>query len=289
MPELPEVETIRKDLAAKLCGLRVQRVAVYLPKIVTPAGQAFVRALRGARILAVRRRAKLLRLDIVDRNRQPLAILIHLKMTGQLVLRHKRHIVFGGHPMVGVSVVPNKYTRVVFYFTNGDALYFNDVRQFGYVKLVSQAVADEIFRAYGLEPLAREFTRAALSKILRSHKTTRLKALLLDQRFVGGLGNIYVDEACFRARVRPSRRAGRLTPRERRALWRAIRGVIALSLKHRGTSFNTYVDSDGQTGNFWRYRQVYARAHDPCKVCGTIIKRTVLVGRGTHYCPTCQK
>jgi formamidopyrimidine-DNA glycosylase len=210
-------------------------------------------------------------------------------MTGQLVLRHRRQLIFGGHPIVGVTTVPNKYTHVEFRFTNGDVLYFNDLRQFGYIKLVSSAEAARVAAAYGMEPLAAGFTSRKFAELVATRPRAKVKAALLDQALIAGVGNIYADEACFRARVRPSRRVHTLLPAERRALWRALRDVLALSLKHRGTSFNTYVDSDGQTGGFWRYRQVYGRGGEPCRRCGGILKKTTVAGRGTVYCQRCQR
>jgi formamidopyrimidine-DNA glycosylase len=312
MPELPEVETIRRDLDAKLRGARLRRVEVRLVKIVSPRGSAFARALHGAVIRNVRRRGKLLIFDMERRSSQrhlprqsvhrfhkiktvqfhrigQLVMLIHLKMTGQLVLRHHKQITFGGHTIVGARELPNKYTHVIFYFTNGDELYFNDLRQFGYLKLVTSAEAQKILDEYGLEPLSRDFTLERFAEILRRRKNGKLKSVLMDQTLFAGVGNIYADESCFLARVRPGRRVSSLNGKELRALWLSVKKVLALSIKHRGTSFNTYVDSQGQTGNFVKYLKVYGRGGKPCKVCGTILKKTVLAGRGTVYCSHCQR
>lgn len=284
MPELPEVETIRRDLARKLKNVGIRRVTVHLPKITTPRGPAFARALRGAQIIRVKRRAKLL---LLETNRG--VIMIHLKMTGQLVLQNHGKIIFGGHPIAGVKTVPNKYTHVQFDLSNGNTLYFNDLRKFGYLKLLPVDEAAALLKHIGVEPLTTAFTPESFEAILARRKGAVLKAALLDQTGVAGVGNIYVDEACWRARVRPNRRVGSLKPGERRALWRAIREVLTLSIKHRGTSFNSYVDTDGATGGFWRYRQAYGRKGQPCRRCGTLIVKTVAAGRGTHYCPKCQK
>ena len=283
MPELPEVETIRRDLDAKLRGARVRQVEVRLAKITSPKGREFAKKLRGARIREVKRRAKLLAL-VLNKG----IILIHLKMTGQLVLRHHQQIIFGGHTIVGAHELPNKYTHVIFYFTNGDELYFNDLRQFGYLKLMTSAAAQKILDEYGLEPLSRDFTLEKFAEILKKRRSGKLKSVLMDQSLFAGIGNIYADESCFLARVRPARRAPSLNRKELRALWLAIKSVLKLSIKHRGTSFNTYVDSQGQAGNFVKYLKVYGRGGEPCKVCGTILKRTVLAGRGSVYCPKCQ-
>src|SRR3989344_1881692 len=190
MPELPEVETSRRDLDAKLRGARIRNVEVRLAKIVFPHGSAFARALRGVVIRGIRRRGKLLVFDMERRSSQrhlprrqvhsshkikavqfygigQLVMLIHLKMTGQLVLRHHKKIIFGGHTIVGAHELPNKYTHVIFYFTNGDKLYFNDLRQFGYLKLMTSAAAQKILDEYGLEPLSRDFTLEKFAEILK--------------------------------------------------------------------------------------------------------------------------
>lgn len=284
MPELPEVETIRRDLSVKLRGARIREVEVRLAKITSPKGGAFAKKLRAARIIEVKRRAKLLAF-ILDRG----VLLIHLKMTGQLVLRHHKQIIFGGHTIVGAHELPNKYTHVIFYFTNGDTLYFNDLRQFGYLKLVASDQAQKILDEYGLEPLSRDFTMGKFVEILKQRKNGRIKSVLMDQSLFAGLGNIYADESCFLARLRPGRRVLSLNKKESQALWLAIKKVLTFSVKHRGTSFNTYVDSHGQAGNFVKYLKVYGRGGKPCKVCGIIIKKTVMAGRGTVFCPACQK
>jgi len=282
MPELPEVETIRRDLEKKITGAVIRRAEVFVPKMVSPKNLTL--KLKNFRIIKVSRRAKLLILE----GRSDL-LLFHLKMTGQMVLRHKKDIFFGGHPIVGLKELPNKYTRAIFYFINGDTLYFNDLRKFGYIKLVSRKEGEEIFKKYGEEPLEKGFTLAHFSELIKKSKTTKLKAFLLNQEKISGLGNIYVDEACFLSGVRPMRRAGTLTTKERERLWKAIRSVLQTSIKHRGTSFNTYIDADGLTGRFWKYRKIYGRRGELCLVCKTPIIYTKLVGRGTHYCPRCQK
>lgn len=288
MPELPEVETIRRDLQARLPGLIINKVTVLLPKIIISGPKKFDRVVSGATIVRVERRAKLLFLHLKTKQ-GPRVLLIHLKMTGQLVLTQKKDKVFGGHIIAGVTSVPNRYTHVFFEFSNDDVLYFNDLRQFGYLKLVTEPEAQSIAAAYGLEPLDAGFTAKAFLEICKRRENKKVKALLLDQTSVAGIGNIYADEACFRARVNPARRIGEISLAKKRSLWRAIRFVLALSVKHRGTTFSTYVSVDGQAGNFWRYRQVYGRKGEPCNRCGAILNKTVVVGRGTVWCSTCQR
>lgn len=288
MPELPEVETIRRDLQERLPGLIIKNVVVQLPKSVRTGVITFKQTLAGATVARVERRAKLLFFHFATK-RGSRVMVVHLKMTGQLVLTHKKDIIFGGHPILGAKTLPNAYTRATFHFTNGDILYFNDLRQFGYLKLVTEAEAAAVAKTYGLEPLESGFALKAFLEICERRKGANLKAMLLDQAGIAGIGNIYADEACFRAKVDPHRRVGSLAPAERKALWRAIRSVLALSVKHRGTTFNTYLNVDGRAGKFWRYRQVYGRKGEPCRRCGAILKKDVVAGRGTVWCPDCQK
>ena len=292
MPELPEVETICRDLQ-NLSGQVIGRLNIKLEKITAPKGRALSKIIRGAKILSVERRAKILvfRLSLINsfHGQKNAVLLIHLKMTGQLVLRHQHALVFGGHPIVGITKVPNKYTHAEFHMRSGDILYFNDLRRFGYIKLIAPDAAAALFSKLGVEPLTPAFTFEKFKAVLSRHRSATIKAILLDQSGIAGLGNIYVDEACFLAKTRPNRRVSALTAKQKQRLWRAIPKVLRKSIRHRGTSFNTYVSADGKTGQFWEYRQVYGRKGEFCYSCNFPIKRIVVAGRGTHYCPKCQK
>lgn len=282
MPELPEVETIRRGMRL-LLGQKVVRVIVRVPKLVSPSNLPERLARQSIRRLD--RRGKMLVLQLSSGD----YLLIHLKMTGQLVLRPKSgQLVVGGHPIINVEDVPNKFTHVEIHFRDL-RLYFNDTRRFGYLKLVKPSQYQEIAGALGVEPLSRAFTPAIWQGFLKKKKSWRLKKLLLDQSLIAGLGNIYADEACFLARVCPQRVVATLTVKERQALFTAIGRVLRLSLKHQGTSFNTYRDAHGRRGNFSRLLNVYGRAGNPCRRCGSVIKKMRLVGRGTSYCPSCQR
>jgi len=285
MPELPEVETVRRDLDRRLKNSRVKKIEVRLPKIVLSNVKVLQTKLRGARVITIERRAKL----VVIRFSNKVNLHIHLKMTGQLVLKHNKKIIFGGHTIVNATTLPNKYTHVIIYFVNGDILYFNDLRKFGYVRLYNQEASRLLLSQYGLEPLEKDFTFFKFSEIISKRPKAKLKQVLLDQKLIAGLGNIYADEVCFCAKVRPFRLIASLSLSERKKLWLAIRSVLTLSLKHGGTTFSTYVNSDGRSGNFWRYLKVYGRAGKPCRTCKTAIKRVIMAGRGTVYCPRCQK
>lgn len=281
MPELPEVETIKRDLARVLPGKVIKNVEVRLGKF------SHCRKVARKKIIRVWRRAKILGMDLTG----GLSLLFHFKMTGQLVFKPDRgKIIMGGHPIEGVGTeLPNKFTHVIFYFQGGGALFFNDVRKFGWIRLFTTKEMGEIFKLFGPEPLSREFTFDVFQEILKRRPKARIKQVIMDQALLVGVGNIYADEALFLAGIKPMRCVKILKELEQKKLWQAIRKVLTLSIKHRGTSFSNYLDGHGRKGTYWEIRKVYGRAGEPCKRCGETLKRTVLGGRGTSYCGRCQK
>lgn len=289
MPELPEVETIRKELATVLPGKVIKRFDVRLPKIFQVAGPEGTKRLIKARVDAVNRRGKLLSFTLST----GMTVAIHLKMTGQLIYRaHSKVVLAGGHPIPTVTDdLPGKVTHAVFTFTDGSELFFNDLRQFGYIKLLpTEDFANlPLMQSFGPEPLARTFTYEVFNARLKKRPTAKLKPLLLDQTFIAGLGNIYVDETLNLAKLHPLRTARSLTAAQRRILFEAIRAILRKAIKHQGTSDNTFVTITGGKGDYLKYARVYHRTDLPCHACGTPIRRMVVAGRGTHYCPRCQR
>lgn len=286
MPELPEVETIKQDLKP-LVGLKISKFIVRRKSLLRGGSLSFFeKKLHGARVINLSRRAKVLVITLST----GYSLMIHLKMTGQLVMVEKSGgYKMGGHPIVGVKTVPNKFTHIELHLLGGVKLYFNDVRRFGYWQIVSKDKLAGILNKYGPEPLAKDFTFNSLVTNLDRRAKTTIKAALLDQKTVAGLGNIYVDESLFKADIRPMRRVGTLTQTEIKKLRHAIKQILALGVKARGTSFDSYVDGRGQVGNYWSKRLVYGRDGQLCKRCKNVIIKTKVAGRGTHYCPICQK
>ncbi len=290
MPELPEVETIRQGLTDTIRGKQISGFEVRLPKVFKVAGPERDQRIIGSTILSVERRGKLLLLRLST----GVTLLIHLKMTGQLIYREGAGIVLaGGHPTndMVTAVLPRKSTHAIFRFSDGSELFFNDQRTFGYIMLVPNPDVSEVplIKAFGPEPLGRAFTPARFGAMLKRRPHAKLKPLLLDQSFIAGLGNIYVDEALNLAKLHPLRLAGSLRPAQQRALYQAIRQVLRTSLRLGGTSDNTYVTIRGEQGDYHRIARVYHRTGLPCPSCGTLIQRMVVAGRGTHYCPVCQR
>ncbi|MBI2458998.1 MAG: bifunctional DNA-formamidopyrimidine glycosylase/DNA-(apurinic or apyrimidinic site) lyase [Parcubacteria group bacterium] len=291
MPELPEVETIVRDLNNQLKNKKILAIESRDKKVwQVAAGE--LKNILGKKINAVKRRAKMIVIDLGERY-----LIMHLKMTGQLVYKNKVSLIAGGQPtrlpdgqVRGEGKeLPNRFTRVIFKFNDRSALYFNDVRRFGWIKLAARDKFIEFNGSLGLEPLSSDFTLEYFNKILSPRPKTSIKQALLEQKYIAGIGNIYADEALFAAGIKPFRRVKTLKPAEIKKLWLAIPKVLRSAIKHRGTSFNDYVDAQGETGNFIKYLKVYGRAREDCKNCGQPVKKIKLGGRGTHWCDNCQK
>ncbi len=286
MPELPEVETIKRDLNKKIRGKQIAEIITDTPKMFTPRFSLARKKLIGGKIKDVERRAKLLIIKI----NKDLFLLIHLKMTGQLVYSPKKgKIVVGGHPITGVRDLPNKFTHVSFYFKDDSVLYFNDVRKFGYMKLVDRGDLEKILEDFGIEPLSGQFSLEKFKQILKKRKKSKIKQVLMDQKLLAGIGNIYADESLFAAGIRPMRRAGKISDKEAKKLYENIKKILKKAIERRGTSFSNYVDSEGKKGNFVPLLKVYGRGGEKCKKCGHVLKKTKVGGRGTVYCSFCQK
>ncbi len=293
MPELPEVETIRQDLRVVLRGKKITAVTATKPKMVVGNVTALKKFLVGATVADIDRRAKLL---IFSFKKSDHVMLLHLKMTGQLIFQSNQDIIAGGHSWPAVpkaEELPNKYSHIIFTFHDQSRLFFNDLRQFGYVELVSTEAKNMIVKTYGIEPLTPDFTWENFRDAI-THRTTAIKNVLLNQAIIAGLGNIYVDESCFMARVRPMRPANDLTHAELKLLYRACQQIIKQAIKYRGTTFNSYRDTKGRSGNFVKKLKVYGRAgqlcvRPTCRQASVKLVRTKVNGRGTVYCPSCQK
>lgn len=283
MPELPEVETIRRGLAKRILHKPIKKVDIRKARVVRPQPSRFARALTRKSFTAIRRRGKLLIFAIAGGQQFMLA---HLKMTGQLIYEKGPEIIAGGHGFPPVGAL-SKYTHVIFHFTDGSRLLFNDLRQFGYLKLVDGAGVAQAEAAFGLEPLGSGWRWQRLKHAMAGRQLT-IKAALLNQRLVAGIGNIYADEILFAARLRPTRRLPSLRPAHWQTIARATRAILARALKHGGTTFNNYRDAAGGRGNFTRLLKVYGRGGATCLRCRHALRRIKTAGRGTVYCPRCQ-
>ncbi|MDR2975490.1 MAG: bifunctional DNA-formamidopyrimidine glycosylase/DNA-(apurinic or apyrimidinic site) lyase [Propionibacteriaceae bacterium] len=348
MPELPEVETVRRGLQRLIVGQRVESVQVLAPgSFGVEPGCDVNRDLLGALITDVRRRGKVLMVGLgaeVEDDMGPsgdmgshdagssydagssggagssvgagsaldcsgaaesgaagtrgvrqagavsACLVIHLKMTGQLVYQGDQH--WGaGHPNDSlVHDLPDRSTRVIVGFEDGSRLYFNDQRKFGWVRLMTTAQADalKLITTMGPEPLTGQPWPEFLRR-MRRHHATPIKAALLNQTVLAGVGNIYADEALWTARIHPATQVDALSDAALRRLLDAVREVMTTSLEFGGSTDRTYVDAEGRAGSYLSFAHVFRREGQPCPRCGTTIIKTRVAGRGTHLCPHCQR
>ncbi len=298
MPELPEVEIIKIGLEKKIIGLKIKKIQVLSPK-------SFIgnpNLAQGRKVLKVWRKAKILGMELTG----DVTLLFHLKMSGQLIwkggsVKGEGERFIGGHPTEDMlGKMPNSHTRVIFSFSDplrprseasGSHLYFNDQRKFGWVKVVDrlQVTVDSSIKNLGPEPLEKEFTWQVLKQNLLRHKSMPVKVAIMDQSVVSGVGNIYSNEACFLAGIDPRTKVVTLTDEQFQALYRGVVRALREGIKHGGSTRAHFVDPEGHKGYFLDYAFVYWRDKHPCKVCGTEIKKISLGGRGTYFCPSCQK
>jgi formamidopyrimidine-DNA glycosylase len=275
VPELPEVETVRAQLEPRLVGRRLERVEIHDPRLTRPEDPAGVAAaLEGERVAALRRRGKYLIVEFESGR----VLLIHLRMTGQLL-----------HVNGGPLPAGDTHRRAVVRLDDGSDVIYRDVRRFGTWQLVEPGELDSyLARRVGHEPLVRTFTSTRLAQKLAGRRAP-VKAVLLDQRRIAGVGNIYADEALWRARIHPLRPAGELSADEVAALHRGIRAALRTGIARQGATLSNYRTPAGARGAMQEEFRVYGRTGEPCERCGTPIERIRATGRGTWYCPRCQR
>jgi formamidopyrimidine-DNA glycosylase len=295
MPELPEVETIRRSLAAHVVGRTITRAEVRLKKQVRGGSvAAFERGLAGRKIKALKRRAKFLLFELAGGQ----TLLGHLGMSGQISYWKKGKAdsdAFVVSPLTGLQRSPgqhavDKHTHILLHLSGGDRIQYRDPRQFGYMKLLDTDKVPLLpsLARLGIEPLDEGFTWESFSKALGKHRGM-LKALLLNQAAVVGLGNIYADEACHRAGLHPKQKVERLKEAQRRALFEAIPAVLNTALANKGTTLMDFRSADGEHGLNQDELKAYGRAGEPCFKCGSELGKIQVSQRTTVYCPHCQK
>lgn len=288
MPELPEVETVRRGLAKLLPGLCVESVVHDWAKSFPNSPADVNKFLIGSLVVTIRRRAKVLMIDF----NSGYSLVIHLKMTGQLVFRGKQGVFGAGHPNNSlIGKLPDKSTRVTIKFTNGSKLYFNDQRKFGWVKLYPTVEIPniEFMKRVGPEPLADTFLVKEFRQRFMRRKNTNIKAALLDQTVIAGVGNIYADESLWGARIHPSTLVKNLSSSKLNTLFTELQYVLQLAIEKGGSTDKNYVDAEGKRGSYMDFARVFRRENLACPRCQSIINKTRVAGRGTHICPKCQR
>ena len=286
MPELPEVETVRRGLERLIVGRTIAHAHTDNPKSFPNSLDEVGAFTIGATVVGIRRRAKVLLIDLDSGH----TLVTHLKMTGQLVYRGEEQ--FGaGHPNDSlVGELPDRSTRVTLDFADGSRLFFNDQRKFGWMKLYPSLEVSEIdfMKKVGPEPLEDDLTNPQFVARLRRRNGTTIKAALLDQTVVAGIGNIYADETLWAARIHPMRRVASLTDAQLASLLPEIRRIMRLAIEKGGSTDKNYVSAEGKRGSYLDFAKVFRRQGQPCERCGNQIVKLRVAGRGTHVCPVCQ-
>jgi len=307
MPELPEVETVANELNHKLKNRKVTDVEIRVGKIIgvgpatlspkravsASAVAKFKKIIIGQKFLSVKRRAKLLIFDLSG----PWSMLVHLKMTGQFIFEdlRLRRSTQGNYRLLNKKdapkvLLPAKHTHVIFYFSDKSALYFNDVRKFGYLKLVHDKEIGQVkeLLEYGPEPLDKEFTYPVFLTQVKKRPKGKIKQVLMDNKVVVGIGNIYSDEILFHAGIKPTRLVGKLSAHELASLYKQIQPVLKKAILAKGSSVGDFVRTDGSWGRMGKFHFVYGRQGEKCKRCGSKIQALKLGGRTASFCPACQ-
>ena len=278
MPELPEVETIRRGLSQFIVKKKLVKTTILCDK-------SFIGTPVTGTVKDIRRFGKALIIDLDNHN----SLMIHLRMTGQLIYDGKNRYA-AGHPSDNFTAkLPNKQTRVTLTLDSG-TLYFNDQRKFGFIKIIeTKNVKNDSF----IKKLAKEpwdMTASELYEKLQKHKNSAIKAVILDQTIICGLGNIYADESLFSSKINPERKAGSITFDETNLLLNSAKAVMEKSIASGGSTMKNYVKADGTKGDYLDlFAQVFHKEGQPCPRCGTKIIKKKVAGRGTHFCPNCQK
>jgi len=288
MPELPEVETVRRGLERLIIGKTVKAVSHDTEKSFPNATADVKQFLIGATITDVRRRAKVLLIDLAS----DYTLVIHLKMTGQLVFVGDER--FGaGHPSDSlIHALPDKSTRVSFEFDDGSNLFFNDQRKFGWVRLMPSVEVPNIdfMQKVGPEPLDADFTWRQFAERFARRARTNIKAALLDQTVVAGVGNIYADESLWGAKIHPKRLVSSISQAEFKRLYAELRAVMNLAIEKGGSSNHTYINAEGKKGSYMDFARVFRREGLTCpRHPDVVIEKLRVAGRGTHICPVCQQ
>lgn len=294
MPELPEVETIKRGLEKKIIGKTLKNLQVLNPKSV----QFNPELVEEKKVKMVWRRAKMLGIDLSGNT----TLLFHLKMTGQLIYVEGKERLIGGHPTPDMqNQMPIKSTVAIFEFSNGSKLYFNDQRKFGWIKLVDRGQpacrqgritgdSEKMFDKLGPEPLEENFTWGLLKVRLLKRKNIPIKIALMDQSLISGVGNIYASESLFLAKIDPRRKVNSLSDDDFKQLFSGINKSLELAIEKGGSTRAHFVNIDGERGYFLDYANVYGKEGQSCKAgCGGKVEKITQAGRGTYWCPSCQK
>ncbi|MFA7170774.1 MAG: bifunctional DNA-formamidopyrimidine glycosylase/DNA-(apurinic or apyrimidinic site) lyase [Candidatus Paceibacterota bacterium] len=291
MPELPEIETIKEGLLGKVLNKLVLRVEINNVNVIRNRKNSFKKALERRRFVNIERRGKMLIFEIEKGKKETKRyfLLARMGMTGRLVYFSEEDALWGENSFKNKKSFSHKHCHIIFKFKEDAVMLFCDIRRFGYMEVVGEKELEDRLAHFGSEPLSDSFTLSVFRNTIKNKKTT-VKAFLLNQRYVAGIGNIYADEILFEAGVRPCRVASSLSAEEVKVVYKSIKKILRKAVVNRGTTFSDYVDSDGKEGGFKKYLKVYGRGGEKCLNCKAgNIKKIRVAGRGTCFCEYCQK
>lgn len=287
MPELPEVETVKRGLSGLIVGKEITDVDSLWHKSFQTAKQDLEEFVIGAKVQAVSRRAKVLLIDLSSEH----TLLVHLKMTGQLVYRGEQN--FGaGHPNDSlINELPDRSTRVTFSFSDDSKLFFNDQRKFGWIRLFPTIEIPNVdfMKKLGPEPLSADFTQNDFKKRIKLMPNKNIKSVLLDQSIIAGVGNIYADESLWAAKIHPETRVKNISDNKLTILFKELVAVLNLSIEKGGSTDRNYVNAEGKKGSYIEFARAFRREGKSCYRCGNEIIKLRVASRGTHICPKCQR
>ena len=289
MPELPEIETIKNGLKEKVCEKPILKVLVNNASVIRNRKSNFIKALESGKFASIERRGKMLIFEMEKkRDGDKNFLLARLGMTGRLVYFDDGDALWGGRSFENKKSFSYKHCHIILTFEGGGVLLFCDTRRFGNMEIVDEKGLGKKLETFGPEPLGTEFALKIFQGIMKGKKTN-IKALLLNQKYIAGIGNIYADEILFEAKIDPRRSADGLSIEEVKNIYRAVKKILKKAVANRGTTFSDYVDSSGEEGNFKRHLKVYGRGGMDCPGCGGKVKKMVIAGRGTSFCESCQQ
>ena len=288
MPELPEVETVRRGLEKLIVGKKIINISSDWQKSLPITENEIDNRIKNHEIISIDRRGKLLIIGL-DNNR---SLLIHLRMTGQMVYRSESYRFGAGHPNDSlIGKLPDKSTRVIIDLDNGSKLFFNDQRKFGFINISENSKINLIpfLNKMGPEPLSQDFTYKIFKARMKNRANSQIKAVLLDQKVIAGIGNIYADESLWMAKIHPLKKVLEISEAKQRALYESIIEVLNTSIEKGGSTDRNYVDAEGKKGSYISFAKVFRREGKKCYRCGKTIIKIRAAGRGTHLCPNCQR
>jgi len=283
MPELPEVEIIKNGLNKKLKNQSFVNIEIKNQK----SFQGLTNVILNKRILSIKRRAKLIWFNLEGEN----DLIIHLKMTGQLIYQKKLQKIAGGHQSKDLfSDLPNKHTRVIFKISNNGKLYFNDLRKFGWIRVMKKDEIKKLLKKdFGPEPFSAKFNQNYLFQIIKKSPQSNIKKIIMDQKKIAGIGNMYADESLFDAEIDPQTLGLKMNRQKSNKLYKSILKILKMGIKYQGITKSDFVNSDGKKGKMQNYLKIYGRKGEKCLRCGGEIEKIKLNGRGTYFCPKCQR